>query len=123
MICIYQCYNYGMYDDETFDIYVRNSERKVLKGRIDLEPYTRLYFLLYRRPDLETTIGDKLTEAARIYEAEIDEYVDDVTQRVAYENDIEIPILPEAPTEEVRWQMGWDKVREYEWKKQQGAHA
>lgn len=112
-----------MYDDETFDIYVRNSERKVLKGRIDLEPYTRLYFLLYRRPDLETTIGDKLTEAARIYEGELEEYVDDVTQRVAYENDIEIPILPEAPTEEVRWQMGWDKVREYEWKKQQGAHS
>lgn len=112
-----------MYDDETFDIYVRNSERKVLKGRVDLEPYTRLYFLLYRRPDLEATIGDKLTEAARIYEGEIEEYVDDVTQRIAYEHDIELPTLPEAPTEEVRWQMGWDKVREYEWKKQQGAHA
>lgn len=113
-----------MHDDETFDFYLRDSERKVIKGRIDFEPYARLYFMLFHRPDLETLIAARLKEAVRISDSEIDDgMVHDVAQLIAYEHDIEIPLLPRGSMEQEQWELAWNKMREYEWKKQQGGRA
>lgn len=109
-----------MYDDETFDFYLRDSERKIIKGRIDFEFYARLYDLLYRKPELEAEIAEKLCAAARIYDADVSEFVNEITQIVAQEHGIEIPMFPEGSLDQERWAMGWDKVRESEWKRQQG---
>ncbi|WP_300379717.1 hypothetical protein [Henriciella sp.] len=112
-----------MYDDETLDIYLRDADRKIIKGRIDFEPYARLYHLLYLKPELETLIADKLRATARIYESDPVEYVDDVTQLVAAENNIEIPVIPEGSMTAEQWAIAWNKIREREWQKQQGSRA
>lgn len=110
-----------MHDNETFDFYLSDSKRKVIKGRIDFEPYARLYHLLFHKPELETAIADRLATSARITDHEIDdEIVHDVTQMLAYEHGIEIPLLPRGSMEQEQWEVGWNKMREYEWKKQQG---
>lgn len=109
-----------MKDDEIFDFYVRDSDRKVITGKIDFEPYVRLYHLLYDRPDLETIIGEKLSASSRIYDSEAAEFVDDVTQLVAAEYDIEILAIPEGSMEQERWAIAWDKVRKHDLSLQQG---
>lgn len=111
-----------MHDDETFDFFLRDSNRQVIKGRIDFEPYARLYYLLFHKPELEAAIADRLVASTRITDSEIDDdVIHDVTQLIAYEHDIEIPLLPRGSMEQEQWEMAWNKVREFDWKKQQGA--
>lgn len=112
-----------MHDDETFDFFIRNSQGQVLKGRIDFVPYARLYYLMYRKPELEPIIAHKLSDAERIHRRDASEFVDEITDAVAYEHDVDLPDMPEGSMEEERWEIAWNKLRRYEWEKRQGAHA
>lgn len=109
-----------MYPDETEDFYIRDDRSKVLTARIDMEPYLQLYYLLYRKPKLETLIAEKAKDLARIQSLDLDDVIHDALLILADEHDVDIPQYPIVTGEQMRWEIAWNKLRKYEWEKQRG---